>query len=118
MKIKYDEIKDKYEELKATNEKESQSKKYFKNSNEPGHYPRLPNQSHLPTRSWGYDQEPDEHTVSPNDSAFSWGNRSSLPYEDHSTWSRRNSGDETSIGSSENPSIILLMDSNGKFLQR
>ena len=74
MKIKYDEIKDKYEELKATNEKESQSKKYFKNSNEPDHYPRLPNQSHLPTRSWEYDQEPDEHTLSPNDNAFSWGN--------------------------------------------
>ena len=72
IKIKNDEIKDKYEELKATNERESQSKKNLY-SNEPEHYPRLPNQYHLPTRSWGYDQEPDEHTRSPDDNGFSWG---------------------------------------------
>ena len=34
IKVKYDEIKDKCEELKATNERESQSKKFL-NSNEP-----------------------------------------------------------------------------------
>ena len=115
IKVKYDEIKDKYEELKATNERESHNDKFL-NSNEPDHYPRLPNQYHLPTRLWGYDQE-SEHTRSPNDNAFSWGERSSLPYENnHSTWSRRNLDGETRIGSSADPSIILLMDSNGKFL--
>ena len=117
LKVKYDEIKDKYEELKARNERESHSDKFL-NSNEPDHYPGLPNQYHLPTRSWGYDhdQEP-EHTRSPNDNAFSWGKRSSLPYEDnHSTWSRRNLDGETRIGSSADPSIILLTDSNGKVL--
>ena len=71
IKVKYEEIKDKCEELKAINEKEFQSKK-FSNSKEPEHYPGLPSQYHLPTRSWGYDQEPDEHIRSPNDNAFSW----------------------------------------------
>ena len=57
-----------------------------------------PSQYHLPTRSWGYDQEPDEHTCSPNDNAFSWGKKSSPPYDDnHSTWSRRNLNNESRI---------------------
>ena len=34
----------------------------------------------------------------------------------NATWSRRNLDDETRIGSSADPFIILLMDSNGKFL--
>ena len=105
----------KYEELKETNGRESQSEKLL-NSNEPEHYPRLPNQYHLPTKSWRYVQESNEHTHSPNDNAFCWGKRSSLRYEDnHSTWSRRNLDDETRIGSLVDPSIILLMDSNSKF---
>ena len=72
IKVKYEEIKDKYEEIKATNERESQSKTFL-SSNEPEHYSRLSSQYHLPTRSWGYYQEPDEHTPSPDDNAFSWG---------------------------------------------
>ena len=39
-KVKYEQIKDKYEELKATNERESQNKKFL-NSNEPEYYPLL-----------------------------------------------------------------------------
>ena len=103
IKVKYGEIKDKYEELKATNERESQSKNVSIVMNQNITIDYSVSITYLQDHG-GCDQEPDEHTRSPNDNAFSWGKRSSLAYEDnHSTWCRRNLDDETRIGSSADP---------------